>query len=90
MIKFRKLLGEEGVKEFLVRKVEVAVTLKLIANGETADAALRLIRKMGGKVLECAFIIDLLDLLDLLDLCGRKRLKQHGYTVHKLVEFEGK
>lgn len=55
----------------------------LIATGGTADAALRLIRKMGGKVLECAFIIDLPD------LGGRKRLEQQGYAVHTLVEFEG-
>lgn len=55
----------------------------LIATGGTADAALKLIRKMGGKVLECAFIIDLPD------LGGRKRLEQQGYVVHTLVEFEG-
>ena len=55
----------------------------LIATGGTADAALRLIRKLGGKVLECAFIIDLPD------LGGRKRLEQQGYAVHTLVEFEG-
>ena len=55
----------------------------LIATGGTADAALRLIRKMGGKVLECAIIIDLPD------LGGRRRLEQQGYAVHTLVEFEG-
>lgn len=55
----------------------------LIATGGTADAALRLIRKLGGKVLECAFIIDLPD------LGGRRRLEQQGYAVHTLVEFEG-
>jgi adenine phosphoribosyltransferase len=55
----------------------------LIATGGTADAALRLIRKMGGKVLECAFIIDLPD------LGGRDRLEQQGYRVYALVKFEG-
>jgi adenine phosphoribosyltransferase len=55
----------------------------LIATGGTADAALRLIRKMGGNVLECAFIIDLPE------LGGRKLLEQQGYAVHTLVEFEG-
>lgn len=55
----------------------------LIATGGTADAALRLIRKLGGKVLECAFIIDLPD------LGGRKRLEQQEYAVHTLVKFEG-
>ncbi len=55
----------------------------LIATGGTADAALRLIRKMGGELLECAFIIDLPH------LGGRKRLEQQGYAVHALVGFEG-
>jgi IS5 family transposase len=34
LVKFRKLLGEEGVEELLARTVEVAVTLKLIASKE--------------------------------------------------------
>jgi transposase, IS5 family len=34
LVKFRKLLGEEGVEELLARTIEVAVTLKLIANKE--------------------------------------------------------
>ena len=31
LVKFRKLLGEEGVEELLARTIEVAITLKLIA-----------------------------------------------------------
>ena len=34
LVKFRKLIGEEGVEEMLARTVEVAVTLKLIAKKE--------------------------------------------------------
>lgn len=34
LVKFRKLLGEEGVEELLARTIEVAVTLKLIAKTE--------------------------------------------------------
>ncbi len=34
MVKFRKLLGEEGVEELLARTIEVAVSLKLIAKTE--------------------------------------------------------
>jgi len=34
LVKFRKLLGEEGVEELLARTMEVAVTLKLIAKKE--------------------------------------------------------
>jgi transposase, IS5 family len=34
LVKFPKLLGEEGVEELLARTIEVAVTLKLIAKKE--------------------------------------------------------
>lgn len=36
LVKFRKLLGEDGVEEMLARTIEVAVTLKLIARQELA------------------------------------------------------
>jgi hypothetical protein len=34
LVKFRKLLGEEGVEEFLASTIEVTGTLKLIAKKE--------------------------------------------------------
>jgi IS5 family transposase len=34
MVKFRKLLGEEGVEELLAHTIEVAVTFKLIVSKE--------------------------------------------------------
>ena len=37
LVKFRKLLGEEGVEELLARTIEVAVTLKLIAKKELSQ-----------------------------------------------------
>ena len=55
----------------------------LIATGGTADAACTLIDKMGGKIVECCFVIDLPD------LGGRERLEKMGHTVHALCEFEG-
>ena len=55
----------------------------LIATGGTAEAAASLIQKIGGNIIECAFVIDLLD------VGGRKRLEQHGYKVFALCEFEG-
>ena len=87
-------IGEDYALEYGQDRVEIHIDAiskgdhvllvdDLIATGGTADAALRLIRKMGGKVLECAFIIDLPE------LGGRKRLEQQGYVVHTLVEFEG-
>ncbi len=55
----------------------------LIATGGTAEAAVKLIEKMSGKIVECCFVIDLPD------LGGRKRLERHGQKVFALCEFEG-
>ena len=55
----------------------------LIATGGTAEAACILIEKMGGKIVECCFIIDLPD------IGGRARLEKHGHKVFALCEFEG-
>ena len=55
----------------------------LVATGGTALAACRLIRKLGGSVVECAFVVDLPD------LGGKSRLEHEGYNVFSLVEFEG-
>ena len=53
----------------------------LIATGGTIKASINLIEKLGGKINECAFVIELPDLK------GREKLK--GYNVFSLVEFEG-
>jgi adenine phosphoribosyltransferase len=55
----------------------------LIATGGTAIAAIKLIEKLGGRVAECAFVIDLVDLK------GRERLETAGYKMFALCEFEG-
>ncbi|MBI1970428.1 adenine phosphoribosyltransferase [Candidatus Woesearchaeota archaeon] len=55
----------------------------LIATGGTMLAAITLVEKLGGRVEECAFIVDLPD------LGGRKRLEQKGYSAFTLCEFEG-
>ena len=59
----------------------VLIVDDLIATGGTALAAIKLVELLGGKVVECAFVVDLPDLK------GRKKLK--GYNVFTLVEFEG-
>ncbi len=53
----------------------------LIATGGTAAAACELIEGLGGRIVECAFIIELPELQ------GRKRLG--GRPVFTLVSFEG-
>ncbi len=55
----------------------------LIATGGTAEAAASLIRKVGGEIVECCFVIDLAD------VGGRSRLESLGYKVFSLCEFEG-
>ena len=55
----------------------------LIATGGTAEAAVILIEKMGGKIVECCFMIDLPD------IGGRSRLEKRGQKVFSLCEFEG-
>ncbi len=55
----------------------------LIATGGTAEAACKLIEKIGGNIVECCFIIDLPD------IGGRARLEKHGHKVFALSEFEG-
>lgn len=55
----------------------------LLATGGTAEAGIRLIERLGGRILSCSFIVDLPD------LGGRKRLEDLGMHVHALCEFEG-
>jgi len=55
----------------------------LIATGGTSEAAALLIEKLGGEIVECAFVIDLPD------LGGTKRLAQKGLKSFSLCEFEG-
>jgi adenine phosphoribosyltransferase len=55
----------------------------LLATGGTALTACNLIGKLGGKIAECVFLVDLPD------LGGRKKLENAGYKVSSVVEFEG-
>ena len=55
----------------------------LIATGGTAEAAVKLLRSLGGEILGASFIVDLPD------LGGARRLAGLGIKVHSLVAFEG-
>jgi adenine phosphoribosyltransferase len=55
----------------------------LLATGGTSLGAAQLIEKLGGKIAEIAFIVDLPD------IGGRKKLTDAGYKAFSLVEFEG-
>jgi adenine phosphoribosyltransferase len=55
----------------------------LLATGGTAEAGIKLIERLGGKITGCAFIVDLPE------LGGRKLLEKLGYEVHALCAFDG-
>jgi adenine phosphoribosyltransferase len=55
----------------------------LIATGGTAEAAVKLLRKLGAEVLAACFVIDLPD------LGGAQKLRQLDVPVRTLVAFEG-
>ena len=55
----------------------------LLATGGTAEAGVKLIERLGGTVVGCAFVIDLPE------LGGRKRLEAMGLSVHTLCAFDG-
>ncbi len=55
----------------------------LLATGGTAEAGIKLIERLGGNILGCAFVVDLPE------LGGRKRIEAMGMDVHVLCEFDG-
>jgi adenine phosphoribosyltransferase len=55
----------------------------LLATGGTAAAGIKLIERLGGEIVSCAFVIDLPE------LGGRKVLEGLGMDVHALCAFEG-
>lgn len=55
----------------------------LIATAGTLGAAIGLIERLGGEVVECAVIIELPD------LHGREKIEKMGHKLYSLVNFEG-
>ena len=63
---------------------KILVVDDLLATGGTAEAGIRLVERLGGIIVGCAFVIDLPE------LGGRRRLEEMGMDVHALCEFAGK
>ena len=61
-------------------KARVLIVDDLLATGGTASAAIELVERLGGDIVECAFIIELAF------LGGRQRLAPR--PVHSLVQFD--
>ena len=55
----------------------------LLATGGTAEAAAKLLKKVGAHIVEIGFVVDLPD------IGGRKRLQNQGYNIYWQCEFEG-
>ncbi len=63
---------------------KVLIVDDLIATSGTCLAACNLIKKLGGDITECAFVIELED------LGGRKKMESAGYKIFSVVGFTGK
>ena len=74
--------NEVEMHEDAIEKGEkIIIVDDLIATGGTIAAAAKLVEKLGGEILELAFIIELPD------LHGREKIE--GYKIFTLTEFEG-
>ncbi|WOI57347.1 adenine phosphoribosyltransferase [Palleronia sp. LCG004] len=62
---------------------QVLIVDDLLATGGTAEAAIKLCRRLGAEIVACAFVVDLPD------LGGRARLEKMGIQVDALCSFEG-
>ncbi len=70
-------------EDALVADERVILVDDLVATGGTAEAAVKLLRQMGGNVLAACFVIDLPE------LGGADKLRSLGVPVRTLVSFEG-
>jgi len=70
-------------RDSLAKGERILLVDDLLATGGTAIAAAALIEKIGGEVVEMAFIVNLLD------VGCEKKLTSKKYNVFSLTEFEG-
>ena len=62
---------------------KVLIVDDLLATGGPAAAGIRLVERLGGEIVGCAFVVDLPE------LGGRQKLEALGMDVHCLCDFEG-
>jgi adenine phosphoribosyltransferase len=70
-------------QDAIQKDTRVLLVDDLLATGGTALASAALIEKLGGRVLEMAFIVNLPD------VGGIQKVQAKGYKVFCLTEFEG-
>ena len=61
---------------------KILIVDDLLATGGTAEAASKLIRKLGGEVMGAVFFVELTS------LGGRKRLETNNIQVHSLLQYD--
>lgn len=72
-------IHEDGLKP----REKVLIVDDLIATGGTAEAAVKLLRKLDADIVAASFVIDLPD------IGGRKKLEALDVDCHTLMAFEG-
>jgi len=70
-------------KDAINQGQKVLIIDDLIATGGTALAAAKLIKKLGGEIVELAFIVNLPD------IGGEKKLKDAGFKIYSQTSFSG-
>lgn len=70
-------------KDSIAPGQKILIIDDLIATGGTAVAAINLVRKLGGDVVEFAAVVDLPD------IGGSQKIRDAGVTVYAQTEFEG-
>ena len=76
--------GQETVEiheDALSENERIVIVDDLMATGGTIAAAVSLVEKLGGEIVECAFVVELPDL--------NGKAKLNGQKVFSIVEFEG-
>ncbi len=67
----------------IAKGANVLIVDDLVATAGTLGAAISLVEKLGGKVFECAVIIELPE------LHGREKVEKKGHKLFSMVQFEG-
>ncbi|MCK5506024.1 MAG: adenine phosphoribosyltransferase [Thermodesulfovibrionia bacterium] len=70
-------------KDAIEKGAKILLVDDLLATGGTALAAAALVEKLDGVISEMAFVVNLPD------VGGYKKLKNKGYNIYYLTEFEG-
>ena len=70
-------------EDAISRNENVLIVDDLIATGGTAEAAIKLVRKLGGNIIGACFVVDLPD------LGGSKVIQDMGIACRSLIQFDG-